>query len=300
MERQTCLGDTDGPRVLTEATVEEGSTPTVRKRQLAMELARLRRQAGKSQLEAGKYIGVSDTQMSKFENAARIPKVGYVRSLCELYGVDADHREFLVHLAEDAEQREWWAQFGSAVPTWYQNLLGLETAADQIDAYTSELVHGLLQIPEYVMGIADSASRDEIDRIIEIRSTRQRRLMDGSLRLRVIINEAVLRRDLGGRDSMRLQLRHLVEVAELPNITLQLLPFAVGFHPAMASSFSLFRFSQTPAMDAVVVDIKGGVIFLEQRPDVERFVVDFTRLSAEFAVDESTTKRMLRAELEER
>lgn len=299
--RETCRVDTVGRYLLTEATVAD-SSPTVRRRQLGMELQRLREAARKNQEEAGSWIGVSASQVSKYETGDRKIKVGYVRSLCELYNVDAPHKDFLVRLAQEADQRGWWADYGNTVPEWYKYFLGFETAAEQIHTYHSELLPGLFQTPDYIRGLDVDAPTDDVDRIIKIRSTRQKRLTDASapLQLKAILNEAVLRRDVGGHEAMLRQLRHLIEVAELPNITIQVLPFAVGPHPAMIGSFSLLRFPQTPAMDCVFIDIKGGVIYIEKPSDVERYINDFDRLASDFALPESQTKELIQKEIERR
>jgi transcriptional regulator with XRE-family HTH domain len=287
--------------LLTEATVTD-SSPTVRRRQLGMELKRLREAARKNQEEAGTWIGVSASQISKYETGDRKVKVGSVRSLCELYDVDAPHKEFLVHLAQESDQRGWWADYGNTVPEWYKYFLGFETAAEQIHTYHSELLPGLFQIPDYIRGIDANAPADEVDRFVEIRSTRQKRLTDTSspLQLSAILNEAVLRRDVGGPEVMLRQLHHLIELAELPNITIQVLPFAAGPHPAMASSFSLLCFPQTPAMDCVFIDIKGGVIYIEKPSDVARYIDDFDRLASNFALSELHTKELLYEEIKRR
>lgn len=290
---------TEGRRLLTEATVAD-SSPTVRRRQLGMELQRLREAAGKSQEEAGTWIGVTASQVSKCETGDRKVKIGYVRSLCELYNVDAPHKEFLVRLARESDQRGWWADYGNTVPEWYKYFLGFETAAEQIHSYHSELLPGLLQVPDYTRGIADDAPADDVDRIIQIRSTRQERLTDASspLQLRAVLSEAALRRQVGGREVMLRQLSHLIEMTELPNITIQVLPLKVGYHPAMAGSFSLLRFPHTPAMDSVFIDLKGGVLYIEKPSDVASYVDDFSRLASDFALQESQTKELLREESE--
>ncbi|MGH8918054.1 MAG: Scr1 family TA system antitoxin-like transcriptional regulator, partial [Actinomycetes bacterium] len=185
-------------------------SPTVRGRQLGMELQRLRNAAGTSQEEAASWIGVTASQVSKYETGHRKVKVGYVRSLCELYDVDVPHKEFLVRLAQDSDKRGWWADYGTNVPDWYKYFLGFETAADQIHIYHAELMPGLLQIPDYTRGLDPETSPETVDRIVKIRSTRQQRLTDESspLELKAILNEAVLRRDVGGREAMLRQLHH--------------------------------------------------------------------------------------------
>lgn len=296
----SCRVDTEGRHLLTEATLTD-SSPTVRRRQLGMELQRLRESAAKSQEEAGRWIGVSASQVSKYETGDRKIKVGNVRSLCELYDVDAPHKDFLVRLAQESDQRGWWADYGNNVPEWYKYFLGFETAAEQIDTYHSELVPGLLQIPGYTRGVADETPSEELEQAIKIRSSRQERLTETSpLRLRVVLNEAVLCRDIGGQEVMLQQLDHLIAMGERPNISIQVVPFKVAFHPAMASSFSLLRFPETPAMDTVFIDIKGGVMYLEKPRDVERYVNDFVRLVSDFALGERQTKQLLQAEIERR
>src|SRR5262249_53175032 len=154
---------TEGRYLLMETTVSDGS-PTVRKRQLGMELQRLREAAGKSQAEAGSWVGVTGSQISKYETGDRNIKLGYVRTLCELYNVDAPLNEFLVRLAQESDQRGWWADYGNTVPEWYKYFLGFETAAQEIATYHSELLPGLVQIPDYIRAIANDAPDEEVER----------------------------------------------------------------------------------------------------------------------------------------
>ncbi|MGH3720599.1 MAG: helix-turn-helix domain-containing protein [Pseudonocardiaceae bacterium] len=241
-------------------------------RQLGMELRRLREAVGKTQAQAGDWINLSDTAISKMETGDRKVKVSYVKSLCQLYDVDAPHAEFLERLARESEQRGWWADYGNTVPSWFKDFLGMETAAAEVWTYESELVPGLLQTPEYV------EARGGTERFVELRAARQARLVgDAPLILRAVLNEAVLCRPVGGHDVMRRQIRYIIEAASLPNVTIQVVPFSIGFHPAMAGSFTALRFPQVP-MNTVYVEMKGGAVYMEKLPDVERFAATFERL----------------------
>ncbi|MGH3975230.1 MAG: helix-turn-helix domain-containing protein [Pseudonocardiaceae bacterium] len=263
--------------LITEATVA-GSSPTMRMRQLGMELRRLRDLAGKSQEEAGAWINKTDTTISKYETGARRIDVGNIRSLCQLYDAEATHSAFLELLVREAGERGWWAQFGSTVPHWFADYLGMETVATEVWTYESELFPGLLQAEEYVRAVV--SSRSDAERFAKLRATRQKRLGDDNpLILRAVLNEAVLCRAVGGPEVMRRQIRHVIDTAALPNVTIQILPFSVGFHPAMTGSFTALRFPEVPMMNTVYVQIKGGALYVEKPPDVDRYTATFERLT---------------------
>ncbi|MGH3833941.1 MAG: helix-turn-helix domain-containing protein [Pseudonocardiaceae bacterium] len=283
--------DTGGLHLLTEATVA-GSNPTVRMRQLGMELRRLREAARKTQAQAGHWLNLGETAISKMETGDRKVKVGYVKALCQLYDVDAPHAGFLERLARESDQRGWWADYGNTVPSWFKDFLGMETAAAEVWTYESEYIPGLLQTQEYVEAMAKGTAPGDAERFSKLRATRQNRLVDNDpLTLRAVLNEAVLLRPVGGPDVMRRQLRHVIETATLPNVTVQVLPFSVGFHPAMAGSFTALRFPESP-MNTVYVEIKGGAIYMEKPPDVERYTAIFERL-AELALSGEETVSLL-------
>jgi transcriptional regulator with XRE-family HTH domain len=264
--------------VITEATVAD-SSPTVRMRQLGMELRRLRNRAGKSQEEAATWINKTDTTISKYETGARRIDVGNLRSLCQLYDVDAPLVAFLERLARESGERGWWADYGNTVPHWFADFLGMETVAAEVWTYESEHVPGLLQTQEYVEAAASFSTHSDAERFTRLRATRQKRLVDDDpLTLRAVLNEAVVCRVVGGPDVMRRQVRHIIETARLPNVTVQVLPFSVGYHPAMVGSFAALRFPEAP-MNTVYVEIKGGAIYMEKPPDVERYTATFERLT---------------------
>jgi transcriptional regulator with XRE-family HTH domain len=271
--------------LITEATVAD--SPTMRMRQLGMELQRLRLAAGKSQQDAAAYIDVTDTAVSKFENGARTVKIAYVKLLCQLYDVDAAHTAFLERLARESGQRGWWADFGNTVPHWFADFLGMETVAAEVWTYESEPFPGLLQTEEYINAVA--STRSDAERFTRLRATRQERLVgENPLILKVVLNEAVLRRVVGSPDVMRKQIRHVIDTAQLPNVTVQVLPFSAGFHPAMTGSFTVLRFPEIPMMNTVYVEIMDAAIYVEKPPDVNRYAASFERLT-ELALDEAGT-----------
>ncbi|MGH3697819.1 MAG: helix-turn-helix domain-containing protein [Pseudonocardiaceae bacterium] len=272
--------------LITEATVAD-SSPTMRMRQLGMELQRLRNLAGKSQQDAAEWINKTDTAISKYENGARRIDVGNLRSLCQLYDVEATHSAFLERLAREAGERGWWAEFGSTVPHWFADFLGMETVATEMWTYESEPFPGLLQTEEYVSAVV--SSRSDAERFSKLRTTRQKRLVDGNpLILRAVLNEAVLCRVVGGPEVMRRQIRHVIDTAALPNVTVQVLPFSVGFHPAMTGSFTALRFPEVPMMNTVYVQIQGAALYVEKPPGIDRYTATFERLT-ELALDEVRT-----------
>ena len=282
---QTCQVQTGAHYwLITEAAVAD-SSPTMRMRQLGMELRRLRDLAGKSQTEAAAWINKTDTAISKYETGARRIDVGNLRSLCQLYDVDVTHVAFLERLVRESGERGWWADFGSTVPHWFADFLGMETVASEVWTYESEPVPGLLQTDEY----ARAVNPVDADRVVKLRATRQKRLTDENpLTLRAILNEAALCRVVGGPEVMRRQIRHIIDTASLPNITVQVLPFSVGYHPAMTGSFTALRFPETPTMNTVYVQIKGGALYVEKPPDVDRYTATFERLT-ELALNETKT-----------
>jgi DNA-binding XRE family transcriptional regulator len=268
--------------LLTEETMADGPSPTVRRRQLGMELRRLREAADKSQDDAGQWVGVPSTTISKLETGKQRVTLPYLKLLLQLYDVGSPHSEALERLARESGQRGWWADYGNTVPSWFADYVGMETAAAEVWTYEAEFVPGLLQTTQYIEAITvamDHSVDTELQRIINVRRTRQERLSaDDPLTLRAVINEAVLRRMVGGTDVMRGQLKRLAEAAELPNVTVQVIPFSAGAHPGMLGSFTALRFPEEP-MNTVYVELPGGAIYLERPAEVQRYAETFDRLA---------------------
>lgn len=282
--RQTWQGQTEGPYVITEATMVVGASPTVRMRQLGMELRRLREAAGKRQDESARWIDVTDTALSKMERGVRRVRVAYVRSLCQLYDVEPAHVEFLERLARESGQRGWWADYGNTVPSWFAEYLGMETVAAEAWTYASQYLPGLLQCREYMEAVSTPEAA-------KLRTERQKRLTDDDpLILRVVLDEAVMRRVVGDVEVMRKQMRHLITMTQLPNVMLQILPFTV-FHPEIACSFTALRFPEE-LMNTVYIGIVGGAVYVEKPADVMMHARTFEHLTR-LALDEDQTTSIL-------
>lgn len=264
--------------VITEAT--QGMTPdrssTTRRRKLGLALQRLRTEAGMTQAVAAGRINIKDNLLSRFEKGARSASVSHVIALCKVYGADPAFTDVLVQLARDAGERSWWvADHSTAVPDWFAGYLDLETDASQVSEFEIGCVPGLLQTPEYVRHVE---ARDVGANVTRLREGRQGRLQgDDPLVFRAVIDEAVLRRAVGGPDVMRGQLRHLADTAALSNVTLRVLPLSVGHHPAMSGSFVVLQFPD-PSMDTVYVELVGGALYADKPADVTRYKMTFERL----------------------
>jgi len=259
-----------------------GSSPTVRMRQLGMELRRLRVTAGKSQQQAADWLAVTESAISRMETGARRATVPNIRNLGQLYNVDPTHTAFLERLAREARERGWWADFGDTVPDWFRDLLGMETVADEAWFFASLYFPGLLQCQDYIDAVV---SRPDARRL---RAARQKRLTDTDpLAVRVVLDEAVIHRRVGGPDIMRRQIRHVITMAHLPNVTIQLLPLSAGFISSVTGPFTALRFPEEP-MNTVYVELTGSAIYLEKPAAVERYTTNFERLAG-LAFDEKET-----------
>ncbi|WNI24255.1 helix-turn-helix transcriptional regulator [Streptomyces sp. ITFR-16] len=273
--------------------------PTVRRRRLGQELRRLREVKGMTAEEVAERLLVSQSKISRLENGRRSISQRDVRDLCGVYEVE-DHRivESLMQMAKDSRQQGWWHAFGD-IP--YSVYIGLETDAASLRVYESLIVPGLLQTREYAQAVIEGmwpeATPAEIDKRIQIRLKRQDRLTDPvePLRFWAVIDEAVLRRVVGNPQVMADQLRHLVEISELPHVTVQVLPYAVGAHPGMYGSYTILEFQED--MDASVVYLEGVTsdLYLEKAPDVQNYAVMYEHLRAKALSAEHSRDFILRA-----
>ncbi len=273
---------TVGGYLLTEDAMASGSSPTVRRRQLGMELRRLREAAKKQQHDAAQWLDVNDTVISKLETGKQKVSHAYLSMLLQLYDVGSPHADFLHQLRRDSSQRGWWAEYGKTVPSWFADYLGMETGAAEVWTYQSEFIPGLLQTPGYaeaILALTPNRTPDEIEKLVKLRINRQQRLTaEEPLSLRAVINEGALRREVGGRDVMREQVRRLAEIAALPNVTLRILPFKAGAHRGMRGAFTALRFPEEP-MNTVYLEMYDAALYIEAPTEVARFNDDFEELA---------------------
>jgi transcriptional regulator with XRE-family HTH domain len=265
--------------------VSDSPGPTVRRRQLGLELRRLREAAGKTPKEAAEWLEISPSTLSKIELGRQSIKGTHVRLLTQLYNIGAPELDTLLRLARESNQRGWWAAYGDTVPDFVRSYLGLEEDAEELWAYESGLVFGLFQTPAYTEAITavtrPNADQDEIARLVEFRSTRQQRLFAAqSPSLRVVLDEAVLHRTVGGPDVMREQLNRIIDVAKLPHVSVIVVPFGAGEHPSIGAAFTLLRFADAEVMNCVYLEHHLGALYLERPADIRRYSSIFEQLVA--------------------
>lgn len=236
----------------------------------------------------------SPSKISRLETGQRGATLRDVRDLCDLYGItkQAD-RDHLMTLAREGKQQAWWQHYDLR----YSTLVGLEAEATAISGFQSSVVPGLLQTPEYARAGHEVAmprlEPDEIERQIEAKITRQQVLLrEEPPSFDVVLDEAVLHRVTGGPRVMRAQLDRLIDVGRLPNVTIRILPFAVGAHPALESNFSILELPATPGV--VFVEGMVGSIYLERQEGLERYKRVFGRLRSISLSPEDTVDAIAR------
>jgi transcriptional regulator with XRE-family HTH domain len=245
---------------------------------LGSQLRRLREAAGISPEEAGFEIRGSRSKISRLENGKVKLKNRDVTDLLMLYGVtDAAVLTKFLDLVSQSNGPDWWGDYGDLMPGWFENYLGLEAAAVTIRSFEAQFVHGLFQTEDYaraVTGLGRHAPpEDEIERWVGLLLKRQELLRRAdSPNVWSVMDEAVLRRPVGDAALMRAQYRRLLEVAELPHVTLQVLPFARGAYPSGSGSFTVLRFEERDLPDVVYLKQLINFVYLEQRSYVERYL----------------------------
>jgi transcriptional regulator with XRE-family HTH domain len=275
-------------------TAQPGSGPTVLRILLGSQLRRLREAKGVTRDEAGYTIRASGSKISRMELGRVSFKERDVEDLLVLYGVDDEEAQALIALAKQANSPGWWHKYGDVLPDWFQVYVGLEEAAALIRLYEVQFVPGLLQTADYARAVIKlglpSASAEEVERRVGLRTARQEVLTkeSGGPRLWAVVDEAALRRPIGGGEVMRAQLVRLVEAAREPNITLQVVPFRSGGHAAEAGAFTIMRFPEVDLPDVVYLEHLTSALYLDKREDVERYTEVMERLSVEGESPERT------------
>ena len=264
-----------------------GGGPTVLRMLLGAHLRRLREAQGVSREDAGWEIRASESKISRMELGRVSFKERDVEDLLTLYGqVDTDERERLLALARQANTPGWWHRYGDVLPNWFQSYLGLEAAASLIRTYEVQFVPGLLQTADYARSVVllghGRAKAEEIDRRVDLRMRRQKILeRPEAVQLWAVIDEAVLRRPVGSRATMRGQIQALIDATQRQSVHLQVLPFQVGGHSAAGGAFSILRFPDQELPDIVYVEQLSSALYLDKRDDVELYVDAMERLCVE-------------------
>jgi transcriptional regulator with XRE-family HTH domain len=263
---------------------------------LGSQLRRLREGAGITPERAGYEIRASRSKISRLENGRVGFKTRDMTDLLTLYGVSEEAlRSRFLALVHQANAPDWWTKYSDILPDWFETYLGLEAAAAAIRSFEVQFVHGLFQTEDYARAVTrrgrKAAPDDEIDRWVALRLKRQDLLSrPDPPRIWSVMDEAVLRRPVGGAAVMHAQFQHLIEVAELPHVTLQVVPFAGGGHPGESGSFTVLRFEERDLPDVVYLEQLTGAIYLDQRPDVEHYLEVVDELSSEALTPDETTR----------
>ncbi len=264
------------------------ASPSLRRRRLAAELRRLRDQSGLSVTEAAKRLDWQASRLSRIETRQSGITAPDLRKLLNLYEVeDQGYRAYLAELARRVNERGWWQKYAGMIVSNYADLISLEAEARTIRAYQQELVPGLLQTPDYARAVFRASwlteTAEQIDRHVEIRMERQEvlnRTDPPPPRFNVVLSEGVLRRPVGGYDVMREQLEHLMRPRDRPNVTVQVLPFDAGMHPAMVGPFTMITFPDPDDLGIVNLENAAGALFLEDPTELRIYDEIWSTLQA--------------------
>jgi transcriptional regulator with XRE-family HTH domain len=263
---------------MVESRGQGGGGPTVQRMLVGARLRRLRTEVGLTREEAAAAIRASEWKIHRLENGQVGFKDRDIVDLLRLYEVtDPEEVAEFVTLAREANTPGWWRHYGDLLPSWFRTYVDLEAAAALIRTYEGQFVPGLLQTDDYMRAVVHGAhledSGEEMGRRVRLRMARQTLLTrEQPPRLWAVVDEAALRRPVGGREVMRGQLERLLEASKLPNVTLQVLPFAAGAHPAMVGSFSILRFGDQELPDVVYLEHLTSASYPSKSEEVDRYL----------------------------
>jgi transcriptional regulator with XRE-family HTH domain len=256
-------------------------SPTLRRRELASQLRHLRKQSGRTVDDIAQELLCSPPKISRIETGVRPASLRDVRDLCNIYGVDDALRSRLMTLAREAKQQGWWNRYEDIA---IDSLIGLEIEATQISSYESCVIPWMFQTEEYaravIKGILPQISDHILDERVAARLTRQEIITrESPPHFWSLVDESALRRRVGSGQIMRDQLRAMIELAAIPNMTLQVVPFSFGAHPGLNNTFTLLEFDsdQPPA---VSMENMAGTLHLERESDVAKYREALTYLRA--------------------
>ena len=285
--------------------MSEGATgSTVPRRQLGRYLRDLRNKAPLTVRAAAVKLEWSEAKIWRIETGQTSMRSLDVRTMCEIYGARAELTAALMGLAKETKGRGWWHSYGDVIPEGFDLYIGLEEAASRLDWYEAELVPGLLQAEDYARTLirADNprVADTEIERRVHVRMARQALLtrLTEPPTINVVLNEAILRRPVGGDKVMATQLGKLVEVSQLPNVSIRVVPFGAGLHAGiMSGPFVMLRFptngnGQETEPPTVYIDGFTGDLYLDKPHEIERYDVAFTQIWEE-ASDEAASRTLI-------
>jgi transcriptional regulator with XRE-family HTH domain len=264
--------------------VASAQSPTVRRRRLALELRRLREAARLTCEEVAERLECSASKISRVETGRVSVSPRDVRDMLEIYGVSDGQRDALVQLARESRQKGWWHAYGDSVVPHFGMYLGLESAASEIRIYEVNLIPGLLQTEDYARAVISTGMvdkpRTDIDRSVALRMERQQVTRTSMPKVWAVLDEAALRREVGGPEVMRVQLEYLRDLGSTRNVSLQVIPFRGGAHPAMGRPYIILAFDEDLDPDVVYLEDLTSALWVENVDEVDRYNVFFNHLRA--------------------
>ncbi|MFB7274081.1 helix-turn-helix domain-containing protein [Streptomyces sp. NPDC056244] len=278
---------------------EPRSAPTIGQIVLSRQLQTLRERAGLTRDQAAKLLHVTAATIRRMEMSEVALKIPYVEILLSAYGLpDAERAEF-VRLTEEAVKPGWWQRFYDVLPDWFGGYVSLEGAAKTIRCYEPHFVPGLLQTEDYAryvlkFGEVGRSDPERVERRVALRMERQKLLTRAEAPpvFWVVMDETVLHRPVGSSEVMRGQIDHLLAMAELPNVTIQIAEFASGHHPGTYSPFVLFRFAIPEVPDIVYIEYLTGALYLDNAGELSEHKEAMDRMVAH-AESAGRTKEIL-------
>lgn len=262
--------------------VNQHRSPTIRRRRLGVELRRHREAAGVTIDVVADRIGCSTSKVSRIETGHTTASPSDVLDMLDIYGVGDAIKAELAQIAREARLKGWWHPYSTVLTGAY---VGLEAAARAVRTYEQQVIPGLLQSEEYAIAMIRGArlgdSDEEIEQRVRVRMERQSLLTtDDPIDLRAVLDEAVVRRPVGGHAVMIDQLKRLISAARLPNVTLQILPFEVGAHAGMDGPFAILEFEEERDADVVFTDNATGGLFMEKTEELQKYTDIFEAIVA--------------------
>jgi transcriptional regulator with XRE-family HTH domain len=275
--------------------------PTVRRRRLGTELRKLREANVYKLEEVAARLGVAPSTLSRIETGKAPTKSAYLSQMLDMYGVtDPQQRQVLVDMAREGHRKGWWAAYDDVLPSGFDIYVGLEAETAAVRGYEISVVPGLLQTADYARAVLREMfarhTTEQIERLVDLRVKRQQRFDDDPpIELWAVLDEAVIRRPVGGNSVMRNQLEHLLAAADRPGVTVQVLPFGCGAHAGHGGPFSILEFPNRSDSEVAYVESVVGIIYLEKDRDVRARAEAFDRLRAAALAPAASTDVIARA-----
>lgn len=235
--------------------------------------------------EAAARGGISSSHLSRVERALVGIRVSAVQALLEAYGASASTTANLLEVAESSTQRGWWHRYAGSIPDEYATYIGFESDASRIWNFELISIPGLMQTERYTRSILQGGvarlTEEEIERRVEVRLRRQASLhREDPPALWVVLDEAAIRRRVGGAETMAEQMSHLAHIASLPHVDVQVVPFGVGAHPGSPGGFVILGFADPADRDVVYIETMAGDLYPEGDAEVQSAAQAFDRLRA--------------------